>query len=205
MLRITHIVRVGIGSGFLLLLLGVGGQYGMALSYGSGTFGTCSYGSCAITLTSSGTVNINVAPSIGTTCTVQSDAVGVTTDASTGYTLTFKDNDTTNSMDGSSTSIPSIGGTQASPVALTANTWGYRVDGIGGFGAGPTSAGSNIAPPSGAFAAVPLSTQSADTLATSSSAADPTVTTSVWYGLCVNASVPSGTYSDSVVYTALTN
>jgi hypothetical protein len=36
-------------------------------------------------------------------------------------------------------------------------------------------------------------------------AANPTVTTSVWYGACAAATLTADTYSDTVTYTAVTN
>lgn len=175
-------------------------------AYGDGDYGDCSYNSCGISLTSNGTVNINVIVGNTTTCTTQSDSVAVTTDSSTGYSLSLNDSATTSSLLGSgSPTIPTSSATQSSPTPLSTNTWGYRVDGVGGFGAGPTSASSNVGASSATFAAIPISSVTGDTLAYSTSSADPAVTTTVWYSTCVNASVPAGTYSSSVVYTALVN
>lgn len=175
-------------------------------AYGDGEYGECTYDACGITVSSNGTVNINVIIGASTTCTNQSDTVGVTTDSSTGYTLSLNDSTTNSNLHGSgATVIPTSSSTQSSPSALSANTWGYRVDDIGGFGAGPTSASSNVAPTSTTFAAIPISSAGGDTLATSSSPADPTVNTSVWYGICVNATIPADTYTSTVVYTAVVN
>lgn len=200
-------IKAIIISCLLLLGVGCGTHYAYAASnaYNDGTYGACTYNVCPITLTTSSTVSVNVLPTSSTQCTIQKDSVGVTTDSSTGYNLTLGDVDTSNSLANGVNNITAVSGTQASPAALGANKWGYRVDGIGGFGAGPTSAASNISPPSTTFAAVPLSSSTADTIATSTSPADPTVTTSVWYGTCADASIPAGTYSDNVIYTALIN
>lgn len=176
-------------------------------AYGDGNYGACTYNVCAITLTTSGTVNLNIVPTGSGACTIQKDVVGVTTDSSTGYSLTLGDSDTSNNLAGAShgSHISAGSGTQASPAALTANTWGYRVDNVGSFGGGPTSANTNIAIPSTTFAAIPLSSQTADTLANSSSPADPTVNTNVWYGACADTTIPDDTYSDVVTYTAVIN
>jgi len=147
-----------------------------------------------------------VIPGASTTCTVQSDSVAVTTDSSTGYTLTLNDNDTSNQMPGSNGgTIDALSGTNASPALFSVNKWGYRVDDNGGFGSGPTAASSNSGLPSATFAAVPLSSATPDTIATSVAPADPALTTSVWYGLCASASTLNGSYSDSVLYTAVVN
>jgi hypothetical protein len=177
-----------------------------ASTYSSGTYSSCQYNTCGISLTSNGTVSVNVLPTSSGSCTIQSDSVAVMTDSSTGYTLTLNDTDTSNQMSGSNGGIINPGsGTNASPAVLTANTWGYRVDSNGGFGAGPTTAASNVGIPSSTFAAVPLSSATPDTIASSTVAADPAVTTPVWYGLCADTTIPSGTYSDNVTYTAVVN
>lgn len=174
-------------------------------AYGEGNYNACTYQSCPLTLTSSSTVSLNVTPASNPTCTVQSDSVSVLTDASTGYSLTFQDSTTNNSMLSGSNSVAASSAPAATPATLSSNTWGYRVDGQGSFGAGPTSAVSNGGLPSQTFAYVPTSSQAADTLASTSSAADPAVVTPVWYGICVTPSTVAGTYSSSVVYTAVIN
>jgi hypothetical protein len=175
-------------------------------TYGSGTYGSCAYGiACSISLTSNGTVSLNVTPGVGGACTIQSDTASVLTDDANGYTLTLADNSTNTGLVNGSYTIPATSGTFASPTALTANTWGYRVDGAGSFGSGPTTSQTNISPGSLTFAAIEASNQTPDVLANTSTAADPAVTTTVWYGACANQTVTSGTYTTQVTYTALTN
>jgi hypothetical protein len=176
-------------------------------TYGSGTYGSCTYNSCGISLTSGGNVSVNVTPAAGVTCTLSSDTVSVLTDSSTGYTLQITDTDTTNDLTGAvhGGTIAAAAGTAASPLALTANTWGYRVDGMNGFGAGPTSAESNGAIPAATFAGLPLISGQPDTIASTTTAADPAITTTVWYGVCANTNLVTDTYIGSVTYTALVN
>src|SRR6185312_2811878 len=132
-------------------------------TYGSSTYGSCEYGNtCSITLTSGGTVHLDVTPASGGRCTIQSDTASVLTDDSNGYTLTLADNSTNTALDDGSATIPASSATIASPAALTANKWGYRVDGLGSFGAGPTTAQSNISPPATLFAGIKASNQTAD-------------------------------------------
>ena len=193
-----------------LVVVGVcasGAQTGADSTYGAGTYGSCTYNSCGISLTSSGTVSVYITPSSGTACTVSSDTVSVLTDSSTGYTLQITDTDTTNALVGAAYggNIAGASGTAASPTSLTANTWGYRVDGIDGFGAGPTSTESNGGVPLVAFAGLPLSSGSPNTIASTTTPADPAATTTVWYGVCANTSLVSDTYTDSITYTALVN
>jgi hypothetical protein len=186
-----------------ILLLGGSAH---ATKYGAGSYGRCQYETCAISLASSTNVSVNVIPSAaGVRCTVASDSVTVTTSSSTGYTLSLIDNDSTTTLTGTGSPITSSSGTFISPVTLGANMWGYRLDNAGGFGAGPTSSVSNTTTPALTFAGLQPSTGTADQVVNASTAATSGVTTPIWYGLCVTASQASGSYSDSVLYTALIN
>lgn len=176
-----------------------------ALTYGSGKYGSCQYGTCSISLGTSGNVALNVTPTFGGRCTVQSDNVSVLTDDSNGYTLTLSSSTNTTALTHSSDQISTASGSLTSPGALAPNAWGYRVDGSGGFGSGPTTSLSSAAPPSWLFAGlVPFSGTAAQIVSTSAPA-DPAQITHVWYGVCANASIPAGTYTGSVLYTAVTN
>lgn len=189
------------------LLLTFPGTPAGAITYGSGKYGRCQYGACNISLTSSATLSVDVLPTSGsTTCTVASDTVTVTTSSSEGYTLQLSDADTSAQLTrNGGGAVNPVGGSLASPAMLSADSWGYRVDGVGGFGPGPTSSTSNGAVPSLPFAAVPVSSASADTITNNPTAATAGATTNVWYGVCVSTAIPSGSYSDSVVYTAIIN
>lgn len=178
----------------------------VAGAYGDGTYGTCTYNTCGITVSTNSTVNLNVIPGTTTTCTTQSDSVAVTTDSTTGYTLSLSNAAATSSLlGGGANAIVATNGTRTNPLALVANTWGYRVDGVGGFGSGPTTAATNVATSATGYAAIPTSAQAADTIATTAVAANPAVATSVWYSLCVNSSLPTDTYASTVIYTAVVN
>jgi hypothetical protein len=175
-------------------------------TYGSGTYGSCQYGNaCSISLTSNGSISLDVTPASGGKCTIQSDTASVLTDDSNGYTLTLADNGTDTSLSDGSATIPATTATFGSPAALSGNEWGYRVDGLGSFGSGPTTAQSSISPPSTVFAGIKASNQTADTIATTSSAANPAVNTTVWFGACADTSVSSGAYTTQVTYTAVAN
>lgn len=202
----THRYRIALGLGVLVGLTTLSwAPAAFGLPYSSGSYGTCTYNTCSITLSSSGTVAINVTPGASTTCTTQADSVSASTEASTGYTISMTDNDTNTNLVSGANTIAATGGTAASPTALTANKWGYRIDGVAGFGSGPTSSFSNGSASSLTYATPPSSSGTADTVHSTSSPDVSTVYTSVWYGLCVNATPPSGTYSDSITYTALVN
>lgn len=171
--------------------------------YGAGTYGACQYGSCSLTLTSSGNVSLNITPTASGACTIASDSVSVLTDNSAGYTLTLGDSASNASLTNGASSLAPSAGSQASPATLAMNQWGYRVDNVGGFGAGPTAAASNAAIGAAKFAPVPA-TASPDTLKTTATTASNDTTT-VWYGIAVDSTAASGTYTNNVTYTATAN
>jgi len=175
------------------------------LVYGIGSYGTCQFSSCSISLSTGSAVAIGITPvGSASTCAIKGDVVAVTTGSSTGFTLMISNADSTNALVNGTHRITAVSGTPASPAALSVNTWGYRVDGIAEFGNGPTSASSNTSTPPQSFAAVPLF-GSQDVVRTSPSASLVALETTIWYGVCSDTSVPSGSYSDTVIYTALVN
>lgn len=174
-------------------------------TYGSGKYDNCTYGSCTITLSSSGAVGLNVTPTPAGACSIASDAVSVLTDSTSGYTLQLANTSTDTSMQNGANTIPVVTGTAASPAVMSANAWGYRVDGSYGFGAGPTTAQSNISAPIASFATVPASNVTAATLLVTTGPANPAATTTTWYGLCADTTAVNGTYTSQVTYTATTN
>lgn len=179
-------------------------QQASGLPYGAGTYGTCQYDTCSISITSNNLVSVNITPVGGATkCTVASDTVTVTTGSSTGYSLTLSATNATNDLSGSTNVIAATSGTPAVPAALSANTWGFRVDGLSGFGAGPTSAVSSVSIPSATFAGVPVFASPTTIASTAAPAA--AVATNVWYGACADTSIPADTYTDVVLYTAIVN
>lgn len=156
-----------------------------------------------ISMSTSGTVNLAITPVSGGAQTNGSDSVSVSTNNSTGYTLQLNDQDTNTSLVKGTDTIAAHTGTVASPTALANNSWGYRVDGAGGFGAGPTTAESNATSSAQLYAGITAS-GSPVTLKTTSAAASGSGTT-VWYAAKADTSKPSGTYSDIVTYTATAN
>jgi hypothetical protein len=190
-----------------LMVIPTGFAYGFTTgAYGSGEYGACVYGqACSISITSNGSVSLNVTPTGSGSCTVQSDLVSVFTDDSNGYVLTLADGSNNTSLTNGTNTIASSSGTLGSPASLSGNGWGYRIDGLGAFGAGPTLAQSNASHSSTLFAGVTPSNSGGDTIASTSSPADPAVATTVWYGACANSSVGSGQYTTQVVYTAVAN
>ena len=120
-----------------------------------------------------------------------------------GDTISFRVKSINGTLRRGGNTIAAHAGTQAVPTALAANTWGYRVVGVGGFGASAYSAETNNTSSTSTWAGMPA-TGSPNTLKTTSSTAANDVTT-VWYGVKVDSSQPNGVYSDTVTYTATTN
>lgn len=149
--------------------------------------------------TTSGTVNVDVIPTAAGAQTVAKDVVTVSTNAP-GYTLTLADKDTNTSLVSGGNTIAAASGTQTTPLALTAGTWGYRVDNVGGFGAGPTGALASQPLSTLKYAGVPTSASPNTLKDTSVSASGDT--TDVWYSVAANTSQASGLYTDTVTYTA---
>lgn len=150
--------------------------------------------------TTSGTVTLGaLTPDATGTQSTNKDTVTVTTNDSDGYTLTLKDADTTYTLASGGDSFAASSGTPASPITLINNTWGWRVDSLASFGAGPTSVISNAAPSALTFAAIPAN---GTPYTINSAAAEGTEVTDVWYSARANDSQPSGTYTDLVTYTA---
>jgi hypothetical protein len=156
--------------------------------------------------TTSGTVNVDVTPAAGSTKqTIAHDTVTVSTNDSSGYTLTLADTDTNTNLVSGGNNIAASAGTQGSPVTPeVTNTWGYAVQSLGGFnGSGYGDASSAAVSGTLKFAGVP-SSASPNTIKTTSGVASSDTTT-VYYAVAVDAAQASGTYTDSVTYTATTN
>lgn len=162
-----------------------------------------SIGSIISVFTSSGTVSLNATPSASGVQTIANDIITVSTNDAAGYTLKIGETSATTTLTSGGNTIPASAGSLASPIAQVANTWGYRVDGAGGFGAGPTTGASSAAIGAIKFAAVPA-TGTPDTIKTTATTATND-TTNVWYGVAVNTGTPSGSYTNSVTYTAVAN
>lgn len=156
-----------------------------------------------ISISTSSPVVLAITPVTGGAQTTASDTVTVSTNDALGYGLTLADADANTSLVSGGNAITASGGIQSAPSVLADDTWGYRVDGIGGFGAGPTSPSSNLTSNSTTFAGVPPAGAPNTIKTTSSTAAGDT--TAVWYSAKVDTDLPTGTYSDTVTYTATGN
>lgn len=160
-------------------------------------------GSTITAFTTSGTVTLGaLTPDATGRQSIQKDTVTVDTNSTSGYTLTLNDADTTYTLASGGNSFAATGGTPAAPAALSNNTWGWRVDSLSNFGAGPTSAASNAVPSSLTFAGIPAngSPFTVRTTATNGSSF-----TDIWYSARANNTLPNGTYTNIVTYTATVN
>jgi len=155
-----------------------------------------------ISITTATPVAISITPTSGGVVSSSSDTVTVNTNSSTGWNLTLADNDTDTDLESGANAFAAHAGTQATPTALANNTWGYRIVGVGGFGAGAYSGETNNGSSTSTWAGVP-SSASPNTIKTSGGTATNDTTT-VWYGVKATSSQPSGVYTDTVTYTATT-
>lgn len=156
-----------------------------------------------ISVASTGTVSIDVTP-VGASNTISSasDTVTVNTNNAAGYNLTLAMNTATRTLAKGADTIDPSTGTLAAPIAPAVNTWGYRVDGLTGFGAGPASALNNATTTTLTFAGVPATATPDEIKTTTTTATNDTTT--VWYMVAANNSKPNGIYTNTVVYTATT-
>lgn len=176
-----------------------------AAPYGRGQYGTCNYGEggCTISLATSDTVTLSLTPTTTGVYTIDNDAVEVTTNSDDGFTLSIESDAADSSdLEGDGGVISPVSGSPGSPTALNMNQWGYRVDGMFGFGAGPTSAVQNEPSSSLTFTGLPFSGSPA-ILAEFDESAPDGIVIDVWYGVRGDTSIPSGSYTRTLTYTAI--
>ena len=120
--------------------------------------------------------------------------VDVSTNNLTGYTLSMNtkiENTALINQSNSSHTIPSTTYPKASPGTLTANTWGYHVWPLGQTTSSTT------------FSALPP--LSAPQIITVTNAPSPSSITTLTFGVNVDTTLISGTYKNTVVFTATSN
>jgi hypothetical protein len=156
-----------------------------------------------VSISTNGSVTISVLPSGGTRSSNGSHTVTLGTNNATGYVLTLEMISASRNLVNGSETIAPVAGTFASPTSgLNVDSWGYRIDGVGGFGSG-TASETNVLASSFTWAGVPAGGDS-DTIRSSSEAITNDAF-SVWYGMSADSAKPSGTYSNTVLYTAVAN
>ena len=154
-----------------------------------------------ITLTAPSSVSINVTATGGTRMSSASQNAIVSTNSVAGYQLTLGSASTDRNLVNGSYSISPSTGTQTAPVVLANSSWGYRVPGIGGFGSG-SGIESNTTTSSYTWSGIP--TTSSPNIIRTQTTATTDQSTTVWYGVSITTSQPSGTYTGTVTYTAVT-
>ncbi len=132
-----------------------------------------------------------------------SDSVAASTNDTAGLTITLQDSGggNTNMASGGNT-IATGAGTPAAPATLPNSRWGWRIDSLAGFGAGPTSTISSAAPSALTYAGIPVN-GSPYTIHTTGTNGSTSAT--VWYSARVDNTQAIGTYTTTVTYTFTTN
>lgn len=165
-----------------------------------------------ITATIGSTISVqstsNVALNINPTATQAKASSGkatvtVSTNNATGYNLKIGMNGADRNLNKATDNITAHAGTLAAPTALANNTWGYRVENVGGFNAGNITPENNVNDLAGTLAGVPA--QNAEEEIKNHNAAVQSNTTDVLFGAKVDATKPSGAYTGTVVFTATAN
>ena len=206
-MKFIRAIKFKSGISFLLL---VGVLFGGASIVSAATANTTitSTVSPVIAVSSTGSVALDVTPSGAGVQTVNSGTVTVNTNDTIGYTLTLSSSSAQTALQSGANTIPASTGTRTAPVVQTANSWGYCVSGVGGFGATCPATPSSNQTISGTykFAGVPAS-GSADIIANPNTAQtySSNATTTVWYGVAANTTRASGLYTGTVTYTATAN
>lgn len=159
---------------------------GVVTEVGASPYGAGKYnanvpygGQTQLTISTSGNIALNVIPSDSGTSASASGTVTVVSTDVVGYKLYIRSITSTNMANGASVIPASANG---SPAALATNTWGYNLDGSSNF-TGMTLSDVLI--------------RSATQPYTSGDV------TTVTYGVKVNNAKKSGSYSNSVIYTAV--
>lgn len=157
-----------------------------------------------ISIQSSPNVNLNINPTASQAKASSGKAtVTVTTNNASGYNLKIGMNGSDRGLKNGGNEIAAHSGSLNSPANLANNTWGYRVESVGGFNAGNIDPQTNENDLSGTFAGVPAS-GSEDQIKNHGSAAQ-SHQTDVLFGAKVDATKPSGSYTGTVVFTATAN
>jgi hypothetical protein len=149
---------------------------------------------------SNGTVNLNVTPGAANgNQTTSYDSITILSNDSSGYNVYLSNNSATDGTLGGVIAASS----NSSPAVLAADTWGYREDGFGSFGAGPTIAlTSNPILSSLTYMPVPLSGSPVNIASPSTYTSSATYT--IWYSVVAKTDIRSGSYASTVLYTATT-
>ncbi|NCU38224.1 hypothetical protein EOL96_04185 [Candidatus Saccharibacteria bacterium] len=154
-----------------------------------------------LTMSVSNTATFSITPDGTGVASSNNDTVTVSTNNSTGYKLQLKDLDATTTL--GSSGITAHTGTAAVPTALTTvNTWGYRLDGGAGFGAGPTTAQTNV-PSLTSTLWAGITASWVDIKTTNTTASNEA--NQVFFAALANSTIPTGSYVEAIQYQSVTN
>lgn len=157
-----------------------------------------------ISIQSTANVDLNINPTASNAKASSGKAtVTVSTNNAAGYTLKLGMVSADRDLKKAGDNINPHTGTLAAPATLANNSWGYRVENAGGFGAGNMTVESNLDNLTGTFAGVPAGA-SDDQIKTNGTAVQ-SQQTDVLFGAKVDSTKPSGTYTGTVVFTATAN
>ena len=148
-----------------------------------------------LAITAPDKLDLNLTPSSSGTLATSDATVNVSTNNSTGYTLsmsTTTDNTALTHTNGTN-SINSTSSPVSSPTALSSNTWGWY----------PSSLATNPGGSNYQFAAIP-SLSSAYPLK-STDAMSTNDETTVSFGVMADTSIPAGSYSNTITFTTIAN
>ncbi len=159
-----------------------------------------------ISITTSGTVTLNIVPVSGGAQTSASDTVTVNTNNATGYELAVKDSDATLTLASGGNSIAASSNTFAAGAALANNTWGWAVpDTTTGIGANNFDTTYSAFTDQTSHASTWTGITATDQIFKDTATTATNDVTTVWYSAKADTSKPNGTYTDTVTYTATTN
>ena len=155
----------------------------------------------AISINTPTAVAVSLTPTAAGPVSIGSHTVTVSTNNSTGYKLYLKDADATLNLVSGANNITPTAGSAGTPAALSAmNTFGYAVAGAP-FAGSYTTGDNRVYSASETFAGITASDVQIKNTATTATNEN----TSVYWAVRADTSLPNGTYTDNVVYTAITN
>lgn len=152
------------------------------------------------------TVSVSLTPGGSAVESVGSDTVSVSTNDTDGYTLDVAADDASTDLDsatgpGTYTIGATTPTTPATATTLDTNSWGWCVVSLGSCSGSYTVSNNQSAGASGNWIAMPASGSDIEVKSTSGTASNDT--TVFYYGVNVDATKQTDTYTDGVTYTAL--
>ncbi|MDR2336786.1 MAG: endo-1,4-beta-xylanase [Candidatus Nomurabacteria bacterium] len=121
----------------------------------------------------------------------------------TGYILTLSTTTTDNSLrhDKLNATIPAIASATPTTVSSTVPAWGYRMDGLGAFGLGPTTVETDVTKSAFTWAAVPTLSNPVVLRSTNIFDTGYVHNSKVFYIISAPKTLPAGFYSTTIMYT----